>query len=126
MQLTLVSHYGPKPAALGEKIRLLQSMLTEQLGSGFKPYALEQVHGTIIGLEGARVGMHIRNENFRRYRGTERLIDFHGLLHFLRTWTEPDWNVRLGGFDPVRDHGFTSAGQHPFVRSFSVRGEIAV
>jgi len=78
-------------------------MLTEQLGSGFKPYALEQVHGTIIGLEGARVGTHIHNENFRRLRGTERLIDFRGLLHFLRIWAEPDWNVRLGGFEDGRE-----------------------
>ena len=126
MQLTLVSHYGPKPAAFEKKIRLLQSMLAEQLGNGFKPYAVEQVHGTIIGLEGARVGTQIRNENFRRLRGTERVIDIRGLLRFLRTWAEPDWNVRLGGFDPTRDHGFISAGQHPFARSFSVRDEIAV
>jgi len=126
MQLTLVTHYGSKPAPFAEKIRLLQSMLAEQLGPGFWRYAVEQVHGTIIGLEGTRLGTRIRNENFRRARDEERFIDFDGLLNFLCREAKDEIEVRLGGFEPASDHGFTSAGQHPFVRSFSVRGEIAV
>ena len=35
MQLTLVSHYGPKPAPFAEKIRLLQSVIAEQLNIPF-------------------------------------------------------------------------------------------
>ena len=126
MQLTFVSHYGPKPAPFVEKIRLLQSMIAEQLGGRFEPYTVEQVHGTVIELEGARFETRIRNENFRRFRGTERFIDFQGLLDFLRTQPESDWDVRIGGYDLACDYGFTSAGQHPFLRSFSIRGEIAV
>jgi hypothetical protein len=126
MQLTLVSHYGPKLAPFAEKIRLLQSLIAEQLGRRFEPYTAEQVHGTIIGLEGARFGARIRNENFRRFRGEERFINFQGLLDFLRAQPEPDWEVRVGGYDLACDYGFTSAGRHPFLRSFSVRGEIAV
>ncbi len=126
MQLTLVSHYGPKPAPFAERILLFQSMLTAQLGDDFAPYALEQVHATIIGLEGTRRGPRIHNENFRRFRDQEQCIDFEGLLRFLRARSAPDWAVRLGGFDPVRDHGFTSGGEHPFTRSFALRGEIAV
>ena len=126
MQLTLVSHYGPKPAPFAEKVRLLQSMIAEHLGGHFKPYTVEQVHGTIIGLEGTRFGNRIRNENFWRFRGAERFIDFHGLLDFLRTQPESNWDVRLGGYDLASDYGFTSAGQHPFLRSFSLHGEIAV
>ena len=126
MQLTFVSHYGPKPAPFVEKIRLLQSMIAEQLGGRFEPYTVEQVHGTVIGLEGARSETRIRNENFRRFRGTERFIDFQGLLDFLRTRPESDSDVRIGGYDLACDYGFTSSGQHPFLRSFSIRGEIAV
>ena len=125
MQLTFVSHYGPKPAPFVEKIRLLQSMIAEQLGGRFEPYTVEQVHGTVIGLEGARFETRIRNEN-SAFRGTERFIDFQGLLDFLRTRPEFDWDVRIGGYDLACDYGFTSAGQHPFLRSFSIRGEIAV
>jgi hypothetical protein len=126
MQLTFVSHYGPKPAPFAEKIRLLQSIIAEQLGGHFKPYTVEQVHGTIIGLEGERFGNRIRNENFWRFRGAQRFIDFQGLLDFLRTQPESNWDVSLGGYDLASDYGFTSAGQHPFLRSFSVHGEIAV
>ncbi len=68
----------------------------------------------------------IRNENFWRVRKLERFIDFEQLLDFLRILPEPDWDVHVGGYDLTRDHGFTSAGQHPFLRSFSVRREIAV
>jgi hypothetical protein len=125
-KLTFVSHYGPKPAPFAEKIRLLQSMIAERLGGGFKPYGVEQVHGTIIGLEGARFGTGIRNDNFWRFRKLERFIDFERLLDFLRALPEPDWDVHVGGYDLARDHGFTSVGQHPFLRSFSVPGEIAV
>src|SRR3974377_1280361 len=105
MQLTLVSHYGPKLAPFAEKIRLLQSLIAEQLGARFEPYTAEQVHGTIIGLEGARVGTRIRNENFRRFRGEERFINFQGLLDFLRIRPEPDWDVRVGGYDLGCDYG---------------------
>ena len=126
MQLTFVSHYGPKPGPFAEKICLLQSVIGEQLGSCFEPYTVEQVHGTIIGLEGARFGTLIRNNNFWRFRGAERFIDFQGLLDFLRSRSESIWDVHIGGYDLARDHGFTSAGQHPFLRSFSVRGETAV
>jgi len=126
MQLTFVSHYGPKPVPFADKIRLLQSVITEQLGNRFKPYTVEQVHGTIIGLEGARFETRIRNDNFLRFRGAEQFIDFHGLLDFLRTRPEADWEVRVGGYDLACDHGFTSARQHPFLRSFSIQGEIAV
>jgi hypothetical protein len=126
MQLTFVSHYGPKHGPFAEKICLLQSVIAEQFGSRFKPYTVEQVHGTIIGLEGARFETRIRNDNFRRFRGAEQFIDFHGLLDFLRTRPEADWEVRVGGYDLACDHGFTSAGQHPFLRSFSIQGEIAV
>ncbi len=126
MQLTFVSHYGPKPAPFAEKICLLQSVIAEQLGDCFKPYTVDQVHGTIIGLEGVRVGTRIRNENFSRLRGEERFIDFEGLLDFLRTRPKCDMEVRVGGYDLACDYGFTSSGRHPFLRSFSVPGEIAV
>jgi len=126
MQLTFVSHYGPKPAPFAEKIRLLQSVIAEQFGGRFERYTVEQVHGTVIGLEGARFGTRIRNENFRRFRGAERFIDFQGLLDFLRTRPESNWDVRVGGYDLAYDYGFASAGRHPFLRSFSVHGEIAV
>ena len=68
MQLTLVSHYGPKPPTLARLIIELQQLLAQQLGTSFVPYALEQVHATVVGLEGLRVGGKVRGENFWRLR----------------------------------------------------------
>ncbi len=125
MQLTLVSHYEAKPPAVAELVLELQQSIAALLGDGFRPYALEQVHGTIIGLEGTRVGTRIRNENFLRYRDEERFIDFAGLLNFLREHFK-GFTVRVGGFSAKNDYGFKSQDQHPFARSFSMQGEIAV
>jgi len=125
MQLTLASHYGAKPSGFAELVLELQQSLAALLGAGFRPYALEQVHGTMAGLEGVRDGERVRNENFARYRQEERSMDMAGLLHFLRNDFK-DFEVRVGGFSEERDCGFTSQGQHPFHRSFSLQGNIAV
>lgn len=126
MQLTLVSHYGEKATDCAQLIRNLQQFLAGSLGGSFRPYSVEQVHGTIVGLEGVRGGDRIRNENFRRYRHEERLVDLEGLLGFLRSSAAPDFTIQIGSFDAARDYGFISQGRHPFVRSFSVQGETAV
>jgi hypothetical protein len=126
MQVTLVSHYGEKPPACTRRIREIQQSLTEALGTRFRPYGVEQVHATIVGLEGARVGDRIRNENFRRLRGEDRFVDFTELIEFLRSPAAPDFSVQIGGFKPELDYGFSSQGRHPFVRSFSIQGETAV
>ena len=126
MQLTLVSHYGEKPPDCARRIRELQQSLDEAVGASFRPYRVEQVHETIVGLEGVRVGDQIQNENFRRLRHEDRLVDFEGLLGFLRSPAALDFSVQIGGFRAERDYGFTSQGRHPFVRSFSIQGETAV
>jgi hypothetical protein len=126
MQLTLVSHYGEKPPACARRIRELQQSLTEAIGTRFRPYGVEQVHGTIVGLEGIRAGDRIHNENFRRLRDEERFVDFAGLIEFLRSSALPDFAVQIGGFEAARDYGFSSQGRHPFVRSFSIQGDTAV
>jgi hypothetical protein len=125
MQLTLVSHYGEKPAEFARLVGELQGSLAWSLGDCFCPYEVPQVHGTIIGLEGTQAGGCVRSENFLRYRNETRFIDFAGLLHFLRT-DFTGFKVRVGGFDVGEDYGFTSQGRHPFVRSFSLQQEIAV
>lgn len=126
MQLTLVSHYGPKPPEFARLITDLQESLSRQVGGAFQPYALEQVHATLIGLEGRRIGDKVRGENFWRLRGEERWIDFESLLAFLRAPSFPGFTVQVGGFQSGLSYGFTSQGQHPEVRSFSLQKEIAV
>ena len=126
MQLTLVSHYGPKPPEFARLITDLQEALSRQAGGVFQPYALEQVHATLIGLEGRRIGDKVRGENFWRLRGEEHWIDFESLLACLRAPSFPAFTVQVGGFQPGLSYGFTSQGQHPHARSFSLQKEIAV
>jgi hypothetical protein len=126
MQLTLVSHYGPKPPEFARLITDLQDLLSRQLGRVFRPYAREQVHATLIGLEGHRVGNNVRGENFWRLRGEERWIDFESLLAFLRSASFPAFTVQVGGFRAGLDYRFTSQGKHPQARSFSLQKNVAV
>jgi hypothetical protein len=126
MQLTLVSHYGPKSPDFAGWIRRAQSFLAARLGTDFRPYAVEQVHATICGLEGNRIGDRIANRNFIQLRGEERFMDMAGLLKFVREAAMSALEVRVGGFDQNADHGFTSAGQHPFERTFAIRSGIVV
>jgi len=118
-QLTLVSHYGPKPPELERLIRGCNEILARGLGDGFEPYRVEQVHATIIGLEGRRDGDCIVNAR------SGCSVDPDALLAFVRGELPP-LRVRIGGYRPGVDYGFTSRGQHPAERSFSVQGRMAV
>ena len=126
MQLTLVSYYGEKTKPALDLIRLCQDKLSAMLLSAFRPYELEQVHGTIIGLEGCRVGSLIRNDNFSSNRGEDRQMSPAELLRYLRSNEFPSFSIRVGGFRHYKDWGFVSRSQHPYLRSFSIHGSIAV
>jgi hypothetical protein len=52
-RLTLVAFYGPKPDALSTLIAAAQEVLGAEVGSAFRPRALDDVHATILGLEDA-------------------------------------------------------------------------
>jgi hypothetical protein len=120
-QLTLVSHYGPKPEAFARLIMELQARLAISLEGSFEPYTVPQVHGTLIGLEGQRVGERVRNGNFWRLRGHDCAMNFEALLAFLRSQSFPAIQLTIGGFRPYELYPFTSQGQHPYLRSFSVQ-----
>lgn len=100
-------------------------MLKAELGTAFEPYSLDQIHGTIIGLEGTRIENGIRSNNRLEYLAEECTFDFDGILSFLRTSFDGS-ALQVGGFRPDADYSFHSQGQHPFVRSFSIQRETAV
>lgn len=126
MQATLVSHYGVKVKPFSEMIQSCQNMLSELLPYAFLPYELEQVHGTIVGLEGFRKGQGIINFHFKALRQEEKTVQYVELLNFLRSERFPNFKVRIGGFRHERNYGFLSQNSHPFLRSFSIRNDIAV
>jgi len=119
MQVTLVSHYGEKPDDLAGLIRYCQELLSFRLAARFRPYQLEQVHGTIIGLEGHQQSGRLLNRN------SGEQVDPEALLRFLRKQF-PVIEIRIGGFRHWANYGFQSRGTHPYLRSFSIQGKIAV
>jgi len=120
VQVSLVSHYGPKDKGTGLFLGACQERLSGLLGHVFRPYALEQIHGTILGLEGHRKDDVVLNANSRRP------MDTAALLAFLRAPGWPALDIQLGGYGADDDYGFASRGQHPFMRSFSLQGLAAV
>jgi hypothetical protein len=127
VQVTLVGYYGPKPPPLEHWIRSLQAQLAQHLGNAFLPYTLEQVHTTLIGLEGFQGDNgSILSTHYQTLRGELRPIHLEQCFDFLRTSPLLPFEVQLGGFNAYHDYGFCSQGQHPYHRSFSLQGAIAV
>lgn len=125
MQVTLVAYYGKKPEVISNFIRSCQDILAEHLLSTFHPYDIEQVHGTIIGLEGYHHNNAIINENFLEI-GETRNMDIDKVLNFLRSSKMFPINIRMGGFRNYEKYCFTSRGKHPYLRSFSIQKGTAV
>lgn len=125
-QLTIVTHYGNKPPFLANLIFMLQTQLADSLGAAFIPYEMEQVHGTIIGLEVIVTDKGLVNKWFKENLKRDENVDIAGLLEFVRSDRIGEISVRIGGWKPHKDYGFESKNQHPYLRSFSFRGAIAV
>lgn len=126
MQATLVAFYGEKPRPLAELITFSQQILQTRLGNAFEPFKLEQVHGTIVGLEGEPCGHKILNRNFARIRHQARLMDLNPLMKFLRTTSRLPIRVRIGNYSKDRVYPFSSRGKHPYFRSFCISGQSAL
>jgi hypothetical protein len=123
-QVTLIALYGPKPPQLQEVIAICQETLMKQLGNLFHPYDILQVHATIIPLERVDELSYI-NLYYLKYRGTRKLMDFAGLLSFMRNRVEFPLYIQVGGFEN-RDYSFRSRNENPYQRSFSFQDNIAM
>ena len=126
MDLTLVAYYGDKPSAIAELVTGAQNELTSNLRDAFEPYPLFQVHGTIIGLEGTRAGDRICNTNYLQRRQQLRPLNLEAVFQILKDQSLLPFFIRIGGYKDGELYPFTSRGLHPFLRSFSIQGDVAV
>lgn len=106
-------------------IHEIQTTLETTLSAAFEPYREDQVHGTIIGLEGIRRNGNVLNQNYLE-QCCFRSIHFPRLFEILKVSRCLPFTVQMGGFDREKNYSFTSRGQHPYLRSFSIQGVIAV
>jgi hypothetical protein len=126
--ITTVAFYGPKPAPLQRLLTAVRALVTDRLGGAFRPYDLDQIHATIVGLdavEDPHTGRLV-NQHLLRHAGLARPIDHAALLRILATGVTPPMTVRIGGFRRAARPTFTSRGAHPYDRSFTAQGDALV
>jgi hypothetical protein len=124
--ISAVAFYGPKTGRLRELLTGVQAQIAEHVGNDFRPYTLDQVHATLIALNGVRAGGTIVNEYLLEHAGERREMDLPRVMDILARRFATPLRVRIGGFRPGQAVPFTSRGQHLAERSFSVQGEAFV
>jgi hypothetical protein len=124
--ISAVAFYGPKTGRLRELLTGVQTQIAEHVGGDFRPYTLDQVHATLIALNGVRAGSTIVNEYLLEHAGERREMDLPRVMDILARRFATPLRVRIGGFRPGQAVPFTSRGQHLAERSFSVQGEAFV
>lgn len=122
MQATLVSYYRNKrDSRLVLFLDECQDLVAGQLHGRFRKYAVDQIHGTVVGLERTDTGDgSFTNRNFHKFRNEDREMDFDGFLGFLRCAGPTPFQLQIGGFQE-RDYPFASRNQRPYWRSFSIQ-----
>jgi len=124
--ISAVAFYGPKTGPLRELLAGVQAMIAEHVGERFRPYSLEQVHATLIALNGVRdpeTGA-IVNEYLLAHAGVRREMDLPRVMDIL-TRAAP-MRIRIGGFRSDQETPFTSRGQNLAERTFCVQGKAFV
>lgn len=125
--VALVALYGEKPQGVTAFIIDIQGMVAQYFPS-FRPYQIEQIHGSVIGLEGAFESStgRIINKNYLDLRSEVRAMDIEHLIEVLERCPYFPLHIRIGGCSADRDHGFLSRGSHPWDRSFFINGQDVV
>lgn len=127
-QLTLVAFYGEKSNhPLWNLVKELQDRITTILGENFTRYNLKKIHGTIIGLEGRRMGGEVVNENYLKKYGELRAMEIKELIDSIANNNQLfPICIKVGGYKAEQQFPFISNGKHPYFRSFSIQKTIAV
>jgi hypothetical protein len=126
--ISAVAFYGPKAGPLRELLTGVQAMIAAQLGPAFLPYSLEQIHATLIALDGDHdtgTGTVI-NTFYLIHAGRRVEMNLPRAMDILTRRFERPLPVRLGGFLAGQQVPFTSRGWHLFDRAFSVQGNAFV
>jgi hypothetical protein len=126
--VSAVAFYGTKAGPLLDFLAGVQAVIAEQVGDGFRPYSLEQIHATLIALDGVidpGTGL-VLNAYFLAHRGVRVEMDLAGVMSILGRHFAQPMRVRIGGFLPGQETPFTSRGDYLFDRGFSVQGKAFV
>ena len=120
MNVTLVAYYGTKPSSLEAFLASTNNSLQSEFGSLYTQYSIGQVHTTIVGLENKTVNGKLLNNNYLTYRHCTKAMNPASLVRHLKTVLLFPIKIRICGYSLDINYGFTSQGQHPMKRSFSI------
>ena len=130
-----MAFYGPKTGRLRELLTGVQALIAEHVGEDFRPYTLDQVHATLIALNGVRAGGTIVNEYLLEHAGERREMDLPRVMDILaRRFAAPlpgqDRRVPAGPGGPVHQPGPASGrtdllGARRGVRAGGMAGRLA-
>jgi hypothetical protein len=126
--ITAVALYGTKNGEFRGLLETVQALISERLRDGFRPYTLDQIHGTVVRLDGVADSQtgHILNLRYLEVMGVARAMDHARALEILGAHLTPPLGIRVGGYAPDTPATFASRGQHPHERMFSVQGNAFV
>lgn len=118
-QLTLISLYNRKSNALRQLLETcIEKIQQSALQPYFQPYPIDQIHGTIIGMEKVNNAHQHFNQNLAITTKKNTVMNCE---HFMSTVHQHfPMNVQIGGFQPSFNH-FSSLGQSPYQRSLQVQ-----
>ena len=114
--VSVVGLYGPKHGPLRDFLAGLQALIAEHAGDSFRPYSLDQVHATLVALNGVRdpePALSI-NDYYLQHTGTRRQMDFRQVMDIVSQRFSDPLRVRIGGVARPQEI--------PFERAFSVQG----
>ncbi|HCU94258.1 MAG TPA: hypothetical protein DHU96_16660 [Actinobacteria bacterium] len=126
--ISAVALYGPKADPVRDFLINVQALIRERVGDSFRPYSLEQIHATLIALNGVPdpESGTIVNEYLLEHTGAGLGMDLPRAMSLLAAHLTPALQVRIGGHSPDQAVPFTSRGQHLYERAFSVQGNAFV
>ncbi len=126
--ISAVAWYGAKAGALGDLIAGVQGLIARHVGDGFRPYSPEQVHATLIALNGVTdpATGTIVNEYFLEHARVCVRMDLPLVMRILGSHFAAPLAVRFGGWGAGQPVPFRSRGVHLYERGFSVQGRAFV
>ena len=121
--IAAVALYGTKTGVLRGLLEAVQEICSERLREGFLPYTLDQIHSTVIRLDGrthTKTGLLV-NQHYLQLADIPRAMDHARAAEILTAYLAPPLSIRIGGFRPNSPTKFTSRGQRPYERMFSAQ-----
>lgn len=121
--IAAVAFYGAKGGIFKRRLEAIQEICRHGLGKCFEPYTLEQIHSTIVRLDGS---MHspsrlFVNQHHLELAGVPREMDLARALGILVAQFQLPIKIVIGGFTPDKPGIFLSRGQRPYERMFSAQ-----